>query len=835
MKNDNTNHNNVEISSVPRAGWSTYAGLFLVTLATLTYEILLTRIFSVSMRYHFAFMAISIALFGITAGAAAVYALPRLFPISLVKNRASAAALLFGLWMIVSLFIHLAIPHEEDSGALNSFIVLTYIVVSIPFVFCGVCITLVLTQYSGQVSKLYAFDLLGSSLGCVLLVALLQWMDGLNAVVFCGFVASAGAVMFAVGSRSKALRIAALAGCAAIGVFLCLNLALTAKGGSLLRMRWIKGHREVEQLLYEKWNSFSRIRVYGEPDAKQWPLDMGGSTNIKPTEQISRIQLDIDSDASTELLKFSGDLKPFSYLRNNIVNLAHRLRSGADVCVIGSGGGRDIVSALVFNQKSVLGIEINQDIVKAVNGKFGGYTGHLDRNPKVKIVADEARSYITRSPEKYDILQVSMIDTWAATAAGAFVLSENSLYTVEAWKVFLSRLKPHGILSFCRWYYAIYPAEMFRLISLAETALDESGAGNPREHILAAKVNPHAASGLPLANGFGVVLVSRDPFSAEDIQVFRDACFELGFEIILTPEYSAEPIFAKLASGVTHDSAVANLRLNATAPTDDSPFFFNMVRLRNLFNPRSYEQGELSFNMKAVTALCVLLITVTVLSALFILVPVLISPRDPCPPGSLPLFVYFASIGLGFMLIEVSQMQRLIVYLGHPTYGLTVILFSLLLSSGLGSLSTRNVDPAAGDRRAFNRIALLFLAVTVFGFITTHLLSATRGQATPIRIFVAAAILFPMGFCMGNAFPLGMKAAATHWKPLAPVLFGLNGAMSVFASVAAVAIALFSSISISFWAGALCYLAAYASFTRIARQIANIKVDAPKSVDCKSA
>lgn len=801
------------------AGRATYAGLFFVTLSTLMFEILLTRIFSVSMRYHFAFMAISVALFGITFGATLVYLLPRVFRPERAKGQAAWSSLLFGVCMVASLAVHLQIPHKGDAATFNVFVVLTFLDISIPFVFCGICITLALTQFPRQISRLYATDLVGSSLGCVAIVLLLNRVDGLNAVVVCGALASIGSVLFALDARNRFLRAMTVAGCLALTGFLVLNLALTSRHASLLRLKWVKGNRVVDTPLFEKWNSFSRIQVYGNPEEEQTPLDLGNSPSFPLTRKIRRVQLDIDSDASTELLHYTGDLAPFEFLKHNIVNLAHQVRKNADVCVIGAGGGRDVLSALAFDQKSVIGIEINQDIVRAVNGKFGEFTGHLDRDPRVRIVADEARSYITRSPETYDILQVSMIDTWAATAAGAFVLSENSLYTVEAWKVFLDRLKPGGILSFCRWYYVHSPGEVYRLVALARESLLELGATNPRDHMVLVRVLPQIGENRRLANGLGVLLVCKDPFSPADVRALESFVQKEGFETVLTPDYAMDEKFAFLASADYRDELTKVMPINVAPPTDDSPFFFNMIRLKDLFNPQVYNQGVISFNLRAVSVLGILLLTVTVLSLLFIVIPLATATRY-CPRrGAFPLFVFFIAIGLGFMLIEVSQMQRLVVFLGHPSYGLTVILFSLLLASGLGSLSTGNINLPEMKAKAVTRMALLFLVATLFGFLTMWILPWTRGASTFARIAIAIAILFPMGFLMGNAFPLGMKAAGIHWPSLSPILFGINGAMSVFASVCAVAISLFSSISVSFWTGALCYLMAYAAFTAIVRRI----------------
>ena len=172
------------------------------------------------------------------------------------------------------------------------------------------------------------------------------------------------------------------------------------------------------------------------------------------------------------------------HLKYDVTNIAHYLTHQGRVFVIGAGGGRDVLSALVFGQERVVAVEMNGAIIDAVNGVFGDVTGHLDRHPKVRFVNDEARSYLARSSDQFDLIQISLIDTWAATAAGALVLSENTLYTTEAWKLFFNRLTSDGILSVSRWYGRPVPAEMYRVAALASDTLRRLGVAQPRSHLM---------------------------------------------------------------------------------------------------------------------------------------------------------------------------------------------------------------------------------------------------------------------------------------------------------------------------------------------------------------
>ena len=258
---------------------------------------------------------------------------------------------------------------------------------------------------------------------------------------------------------------------------------------------------------------------------------------------------------------------------------------------------------------------------------------------------------------------------------------------------------------------------------------------------------------------------------------------------------------------------IESFPINIAAPTDDSPFFFNMLPLRDMFNRALWQQGGMTFNMQAVFVLCIILITVIGLTLLCIIVPLALTTRKATLEGALPLFLFFASIGFGFMLIEISQMQRLIVFLGHPTYGLSVVLFSLLISSGLGSYSTERINiTGSRSRGAVLLLLMLLVALIIFGALTPYAIRAFRGLMTIQRILIATGILSLLGFSMGMAFPLGMKIASNRSALLTPWLWGINGATSVCASVFAVAIALSSGISTTFWTGFACYVVAFFSY-----------------------
>jgi hypothetical protein len=780
----------------PSAGRGTYAGLFLITQSTLMLEIALTRIFSVTMWYHFAFVAISVALFGMTAGALIVHLAPSRFAAADVKRHLSTWALCFGVAIATCFAIQLSIPFTPRMtlGGIAS-VVGTCLVIAVPFVCSGVVVCLALTRFPQRVNRLYACDLVGAGLGCVLLVVLLSWFDGPSLVVLIAAIATAGSLAFALDAGTR--RGVAVAAVAATGLagFALVNTLLHQDGRPLLRIIWAKEAREPDHY-YERWNAFSRLTVDGDID--------------DPTT--SSASLTIDSTAGTKLVRHGGG-EDDGAVRSAIQNLPHYIRSDADVFVVGAGGGYDLLSALEFDQRSVTGVEINGDIIDIAHRKLADFTGHLDRDPRVDIVHDEARSYLARTDRRYDLIQISLIDTWAATGAGAFALTENSLYTTDAWDLFLDRLQPNGLLSVTRFYQTVDakgrpvdPIETWRTVALAAQVLSDRDVAEPRDHLAIYRV----------PTGFGVdfatVIVSRDPLSVDDRRELDEQAQRLGFTAVLTDDVSTDPMVAAIAAPGGPGTAVDGVSADISPPTDNRPFFFQMADLDTF---RDGGIGRDDFVTRPVMVLGALAVTVIGLAAGCVVLPLVLARRRPTTSAARrqvrPFYTYFAGIGLGFLLIEIAQLQRLSIFLGHPTYGLSVVLFSVLIFSGLGSMLTERVIRFDRPRSLVMPLVVLLGVVGVLGWATPIVIRSTAGATTPARIATAIALLAPAALLMGMPFAIGMGAAAARPGTPTAFLWGINGASSVCASVIGVVLALFFGISTAFWAGAGAYVLALAS------------------------
>ena len=325
------------------------------------------------------------------------------------------------------------------------------------------------------------------------------------------------------------------------------------------------------------------------------------------------------------------------------------------------------------------------------------------------------------------------------------MLSENGLYTKEAWRTFLDHLAPDGILTMSRWYYESQPAETLRLAALATASLMDEGVQNPRQHVMIIRKQDSSEIG---KYSVATILISKQPFTDAETDRMNEISKSMEFLPVLTPRYAERPEFEAVVTPGKYEELIRNYPLNIEAPTDDTPFFFHMLRATDLLKASTY-QGMNELNLKAEKVLGTLLSIVIALSAVAIIAPLALR-RNVRRSSSGMLMLYFAAIGLAFMMVEIGQLERLIVFLGHPIYGLTVVLFVLLVASSLGSLFSH---------RFGQWIWLLPVLLGAFILLSPVVTRQLVAASTPVRIIASAMLLFPSGFFMGMAFPLGVKQA----------------------------------------------------------------------------
>jgi len=787
-------------------------GLALTAGATLLLEMSLTRIFSITMWYHYAFMAISIALFGLSFGAVLVYVKPVWFPREKTSERLAQLSLAYVVAILVCFWLHLQVPFTPTFTFVGvGSVVLSFVLVAVPFLISGVIVCLSLTRFTENIGKIYAFDLAGAAAGSLLLPLLVRPLTGPGVVLCSSLLAALAALLYSSSSPGRWRRISAAA--IAVTFFLVVQQPFA----HLFEIKWVKNvwglpnsERVVKKPDIEMWNEHAVITVFSNvlDSAFAW----GMSPTYQPKKTPEQLMLTIDAAAGTVLTKFDGNFNDITHLKYDVTSMVHYMRPESDVLVVGVGGGRDILTSLLYNPKSVTGIEINDQILELINRIKGDFTGHLDLNPKVNFYHDEARSFIERSSNKWDVIQISLIDSWAATSAGAFVLTENNLYTHEAWREFLAHLNNDGVLSVSRWWVRQRPGEVLRLLSMAYSVLKEMGVENPRDHIMVAASEFEVVKDSKA--GVASVLVSPTPFSKKDLATFNTDCENLKFTKLLTPEMSDMDVFAQLLDPKTHDSVIANHSLDITPPTDERPFFFHTLRFRDAFKYERQNQWVTSFNMRAVMTLLILLAIVILLSVTVLILPVWWVRRKRGASSNVRELrghsLYFAAIGLGFIMLEIALLQRFTLFFGQPLYSLTAVLFSLLVATSLGSWLTGRfiLNRIDSDRRFRAALATVFAMTLLTTLALPPLMSLFHGAQLTPRVVFAVITMFLLGIPMGSCFPIGLTAAERTLPEETPWLWSINGALSVVGSVLAVIVSIAYGITATALLAVLCYLVA---------------------------
>ncbi|MHB8272087.1 spermidine synthase family protein [Bradyrhizobium sp.] len=775
------------MQALPRIQGRYYFAIFGLAAATLSYQILITRFFSVMLYYHFAFAAISLAMLGLTRGAMEVYGKPARYTPERVAVEFARHASWFAISGVGAMIAFLCVPLAVPADQVPVVLALATFAFVMPFTESGVCITLLLTRLPYRGGWLYAADLAGAALGCLGVIFGLLAVDPVSATLWIGaFAAAAGWIVVRNNGCIRTLRLSCavaftLAAAAAV------HTGLDVSGKSHLGVFWAKG-TEQTGTLFERWNTYSRVRVtpYGKTTPFGWGLARAPETKIEQN------YLDIDADASTVITRYDGDLGKLSYLKDDVINAAYLVQPAAEIAVVGVGGGRDILSGLYFGAKNIRGIEINPAIFEVLTDKFANFSGHLDRVPGVSLVNAEARSSINHSKDRYDLVQISLIDTWAATAAGGLTLTENRLYTVEAWGDFYRALKPGGLLSISRWFDPDgHRAEFYRLVAIAASALQRKGvpAAELPRHVVALNV------------GNIVTVITRpDAFTDAAWLGARTRLQAQGFKILLGPDVGFDTVTSTLLSGKADAAFFASLPENIAPSTDDNPFFFYTARFGELVARPAL---ALTNNNAAINMTLLLIVVALCACGIYIAVPFVGLARRMPLSALTPPVAYFSAIGMGFMLIEISQMQRLMVFLGHPVYGLSVVLFTILLFSGIGSATVGARAPRPGAVAA--RIAALLATLVAAGLLTPLLTDWARSEATDMRILLSVLLLAPPAFCMGMMFPLGLSIWRRHAE-LLPFFWSANGITSMFASVLGMALSIEFGIARTYALGVCFYV-----------------------------
>jgi len=743
------------------------AGISCLSAAVLIVELALTRIFSVTMFYHFAFLAVSIAMFGLSAGSVFVYVTPRWHPRDRVLTQLRRYTSIF--WFVAVLatlvLLRIRVGLQYSPGNLVRLIAV-YVIAACPFIAGGAGLALAVSRLHSHIGRVYGADLLGAACGCLLLIPVLNVFGGPGALLVAAGLSAVAALLFAVGDGSRRVW-----GWTVPVVVAVLALVMQVRH-PWLDIQEAKG-AQAERPIFSKWNSFSRIAVYDRPH-HDW-----GLSETYDGRRPASLYMDIDASASTPILQGGSVEGGLSYLKYELTGLAYSLRPNAHALVIGPGGGRDLWTALVAGARRVEGVELNPIIVRDVMEKrFRAYSGDVYHAKGVSVVVDDGRSYVSRSRERYDIIQASLVDTWAATSAGAYAMTENNLYTVEAFEAYLQHLKPDGVLTISRWY-----PEGLRLVSLAWGAGRRLGWNKIADRMFVAR-----------AGNLATFILKNSPFTDGEIRQLIDNCARLKFRVVYAPTSPSNPVasnrndYTRLITSEDPDGFFRAYPWDISPTTDDRPFFFQSTRVRDQLNIKF--DRSLLFGSGFDTLRTLLLVSI-VLVFVFILLP--LAWLAPEPFGrvdqALAPMAYFACLGAGFMLVEIGLMQRFVLFLGHPVYSLSVILFTLLLGGGIGSAVSRRVSKNAGTTLMLI-IPAVIAAGLIYSAVLPSLFNAWIGLERPLRILISVALLLPLGVLLGMPLPAGVRLLGASRPGLLAWAWGINGAMSVFGASVAILIAM---------------------------------------------
>ena len=765
-------------------------GLGLASFSALLLELALTRLFSVVLFYHFAFLAISIALLGLGAGGVFAYLFERKLARLSTRSLGSRLCLVNSVVVLIVLEIVLHVPVALTVNWKNSLrLTVLYLAASVPFFLTGLLFSIIFSREAWRVSRLYGADLSGGALACLAVVPLLNWIGGPNSVLAAGAVMALASMLWSEVPKNRKI---------AAGAAAALALLIAANHSNrLIDVVYAKGmFRDPEWVEFSQWNALSRVEVDRQGEGKAIVIDADASTYIMNCDLAHWLGSQWEKD-----------------LMSAPPALANVLRPRGNFAIIGPGGGVDVLRAVANGSPSVTGIEINPIIANTImRGHYADYAQRLYERPEVHMHVTDGRSYLRSTAQRFDVVQMTLVDTWASTAAGAFALSENNLYTVEAFREYFQHLKPDGMIAITRWEFR-EPREALRVVAVAMEALHGLGVANPAGNFIVASQGPLDEDGIPV-----VVLAKKSAFSSDEVlavQSHMQKYSELSPLYLpsnLGREQSAANAFVSLIVSNDPYGFARKYAYNVTPVNDNAPFFFFTLQPRQILGQQSLRDAiDWKVNLGVLVLLVVFAVSIVAVAA-FLLLPLALKKGRPSPFRVL----YFVAIGLGYILVEIAFIQRFVLFLGHPTYALTVVIFLLMLSSGAGSLTSRRWIL----RTELGWIPLLLAVLVLIGysFFLPHVLADWVGLRFTLRLAISATVLVPLGFVMGMPFPIGLRAlagmagnspdgevsshSAVEWA------WAMNAAASVLGSVLAMVIAIEFGLTATLACGAAAYLIA---------------------------
>jgi|GEM_PF-6816251 len=773
------------MSSSPRATVQTFATparygvvIFLVSLALLNAQVSVTRLLAYRFFYHFVFFVISLSQLGLAAAGAWVYASRK----SEWSGRELVRWLLgMGVLPLIVLACYgwlspqpnLAYAKVDGSVAYAYLGVIAVLLVALNF--CGgMAITILFTTFRERIGALYASDLAGAALGCLASVGAMATAGPVRAFLLTG-VASAFAALLLVQPKEGA-EPAPDSRKSMVAVVLILALLGGGAAWPHVFDPDIRFAHKLEDMERTAWNHLARLDA---PKAGRYV---------------------IDGDASTDVADFK-----------TAVNESPEYILAApdpDVAIIGVGAGPQLGAALARGARSVLAIDINPTILSWSMNEDRELNGNMFHHPKVQVVVGEGRHSLRSAEGEFDVIVMHAIDTWTASSQGAYSLTENFLYTSEAMGDFLSKLKPGGVVSIRRWLFSP-PRENLRLFTTVLDAVAQSGAERPVDHVVVLSPTPASTeAGKPVV---GFLLMSKSPFSAEQLKRLDDRVASQGWGYLYRPGQALDTPFQEYAAASDKADFLATYPYIVTPATDANPFFFQFSPPWSKWTKREMHFGQLYGSSSTLLVLCLLM--AVILTIVLLGVPLYVRRADVAGDRNIRSSVlYFGCLGLGFMAFELPAIQVMTLFLGHPTYALSVVLLGLLAAAGVGSTLMGRIPNSWGPKALLGIVALavaswLGLLAGVHAFID---------QPDAVRFGVTLLYVFAIGVPLGMPFVSGIRLLPEDRPHQVAWAWAANGASAVIGSCLLMILMVWGGSGAAFAVAAVCYALAWVARGRLA-------------------
>jgi hypothetical protein len=781
----------------------------LVSAAAIGYEILLMRLLSIVQWHHFAYMIISLALLGYGASGTAIallkQALEPRFDLAF-----AASALLFSVTIVLAFVAGQHVPFNaleivwDTTQFLN--LGLIYLVFFVPFFFAAFCIGFTFTCRPDAIRCIYFFDLFGAGLGATAIIALLFALTPQKALIVLAVLPLLASVVV-VGTRLHLLGLVRL-------LWLVSLAAAAGTGWPELRISEYKGLTQALQVVGSRriGESSGPLGMLTVVDSPTVPIRHapGLSFNARdiPPEQLAVFT---DADALSAITRFDGDLETVAYLGDMTSALPYQLLARPAVLILGAGTGSDVLLALYHEADRIDAVELNPQMGELIADTHAGFAGHIYGDPRVSLYIDEARGFTARNDRQYDLVQIALLDSFAASGAGVQALNESYVYTVEAMLAYLEDLQDGGLLAITRWI-KMPPRDSLKLLATAIEALERSGVENPGHRL--AMIRSWNTSTL---------LVKKGEFAPAEIEAIREYSRQRSFDTAYFPGIRQRDVnrYNVLDEAHVYEGAMALLgdrasdyyeryKFRIEPATDDRPYFFHFFKWRTLPEVIALRHaGGAGLIEWGYLVLVATLLQALILGALFIFLPLLRRTKR-WPRGTTSRFgAYFLLLGLAFLFIEMAFIQKFILFLAHPLYSVAVVLSGFLVFAGLGSALSERVGrraAAGGHSPVVVAVVAIVLIAATYVVILPVLFDRFIGLVDVVKVIIAIGLIAPLAFFMGMPFPLGLSYIAKTAPDFIPWAWGLNG----FASVVSAVLATLLAISFGFTAVIVAALVCYA-------------------------